>query len=124
MGNAYLFYNKKDFKGIRKSLRTNQTKAEKLLWSKLRRRATGYRFRRQFQILNYITDFCCVEVKIIIELDGSDHEFRYEKDEARQEELEKMGYKVLRFTNQQIYNDLIGVWYFIQNNCEKRSKIL
>jgi len=116
--------NKPEFKDLRKSLRQNQTKAEQLIWAGLRNKRNGYRFRRQFQILDYITDFCCVKLKLIIELDGCVHEDDdiYDKDQIRQKELEGLGYKFLRYTNRQVYKQLESVWWHIKNKCEERER--
>lgn len=126
MNYAPIYENKPEFKGLRKSLRQNQTKAEQLIWAGLRNKRNGYRFRRQFQILDYITDFCCVKLRLIIELDGCVHEDDdiYDKDQIRQKELESLGYKFLRYTNNQVYKQLESVWWDIKNNCEKREKKL
>lgn len=118
--------NKPEFKDLRKSLRQNQTRAEQLVWAGLRNKRNGYRFRRQFQILNYITDFCCIKLKLIIELDGCVHEDDdvYDEDLIRQKELEKRGFKIIRYTNNQVYKQLESVWWDIKNKCEEREKEL
>lgn len=123
MNYAPLHSNKPEFKGLRKSLRQNQTKAEQLIWAGLRNKRNGYKFRRQFQILNYIVDFYCHELKLIIELDGFVHEDDgiYNEDLIRQKELEKLGYKIIRYTNKQVYKHLESVWWDIKNKCEDRS---
>ncbi|MBU2542843.1 DUF559 domain-containing protein [Patescibacteria group bacterium] len=126
MNYAPLHSNKSEFKDLRKFLRQNQTKAEQLIWAGLRNKRNGYRFRRQFQILNYITDFCCVKLKLIVEIDGFIHENddNYEEDLIRQQELEKKGFKFLRYTNRQVYKQLESVWWDIKNKCEEREKEL
>lgn len=69
------------------------------------------KFRRQFKIGNYIVDFCCLEKKLIIELDGSQHTIKQNiiQDKKRQEFLENLGYKVLRFWNNEIDENPDGV---------------
>jgi very-short-patch-repair endonuclease len=91
-------------------LRHNTTRAEKRLWGALRRRQIdGLRFRRQHPIGRFIVDFCCVEKQLVIEVDGGVHQFTGDYDATRQESLEACGYRVLRFTNEQIRENLDGV---------------
>lgn len=93
-----------------KSGRTDQTDAEKLLWRYLRnRQLNGYKFRRQYPIYNYILDFYCVENKIAIELDGSQHEKRKIYDEIRTKELQKLGIRVIRFWDNDVLQNIDGV---------------
>ena len=81
-----------------RSLRKNQTDVEQLLWKQLRnRRLFNYKFRRQFPIEPYITDFACLELKLIIELDGGQHANRIDYDDQRSLYLGKRGFKVIRF---------------------------
>ena len=83
-------------------LRHDMTDAERRLWHYLRRRQLlGYRFRRQFPIGPYIVDFACLEAKLIIEVDGSQH-FDATGDVARTERLHEHGYQVLRFWNNDV----------------------
>ena len=85
------------------------TAGERTLWSKLRGyRLNGHRFHRQTSIDNYIADFYCAERKLVLEIDGSIH-LLYEKAESdfrRQQHLEKLGFKVLRFTNEEVKNSV------------------
>jgi len=72
-----------------KLLRRNQTETEQKIWKFLRSRALeGYKFRRQYIIAPYIADFCCVEHKLVIELDGGHHQKQREYDERRTHFLE------------------------------------
>lgn len=85
-----------------KTLRSNQTNAERILWYHLRnRRLAGIKFRRQQLIGDYIVDFISYERKLVVELDGARHkeEARKRKDKIRTEWITKEGYKVLRFWN-------------------------
>jgi very-short-patch-repair endonuclease len=94
---------------ISKELRRNQTTAEKVLWSKLRgNNIKGYKFRRQYAVGRYIADFYCCEKRLAIEIDGEIHNLidRREYDEIRQEEIEARLITVLRFSNEEIYNQL------------------
>ena len=86
----------------RKELRNNSTIQEKIVWSYVRSKQLGYKFRRQHSINSYIVDFCCPEKKIIIEIDGSQHLDNKEYDDERTRYLMDLGYKVLRFWNNDI----------------------
>ena len=90
-------------------LRKEPTPAEGKLWAYLRGEKLGVNFRRQHAIGPYIVDFCSVKAKLIIELDGSQHLEQEEYDRQRTEYLEAQGYKVIRFWNNQIMNDMNGV---------------
>ncbi len=93
-------------------LRKKMTKAEKVLWGKLRaKRFMNLKFRRQHPILTYIADFYCHELRLIIEADGGYHNRPKVKllDKARTEEFNRFGITVIRFTNQEILTDKTGV---------------
>jgi len=82
------------------------TQAENLLWLYLKGKQSGYKFRRQHVIKQYIVDFINLKYKLIVEIDGKYH-FRDEqiiKDEERTRDLEQWGYRVIRFTNEEIFN--------------------
>jgi len=84
--------------------------AEALLWAHLRaHRTADVHFRNQHAIGNYVVDFCAPRRNLIIELDGSQHLEQGEYDEERTKYLESKGYKVLRFWNNQVMNDIDGV---------------
>ena len=95
-----------------RSLRKNQTDAERLLWFKLRgRQLDGFKFRRQERIGSYIVDFICFDQKLVVEIDGGQHnevEGR-ERDEVRTMWLKSERYFVLRFWNNEVINNLNGV---------------
>ena len=86
----------------RKKLRSLPTKAEYVLWQELRKEKTGFRFRRQVSIGAFIVDFYCHELKLIIEIDGPIHENQKEYDYIRENYLKNSGYKVIRFTNEEV----------------------
>ena len=90
-------------------LRTELTPAERKLWLRLRNDQLGVNFRRQHAIGSYIPDFCSLKAKLIIELDGSQHLEQQEYDEERTKYLEEQGYKVIRFWNSDVMNDINGV---------------
>ena len=86
--------------------RQYETQAENLLWLYLKGKQSGYKFRRQHVIKQYIADFINLKYKLIVEIDGKYH-FRDEqiiKDEERTRDLEQWGYRVIRFTNEEIFN--------------------
>jgi very-short-patch-repair endonuclease len=92
-----------------RALRNNMTPAEKLLWEELRfKKIKGLKFRRQHAIGQFIVDFYCHEKKLVIEVDGGYHSGKYQSiyDQDRTFELEKFGLKVMRFTNNNILDDI------------------
>jgi very-short-patch-repair endonuclease len=90
-----------------RKLRNNLTVAESRLWSALRnKQLEGLRFRCQHPVGNFILDFYCPACKLAVEVDGEIHVQQIDYDEARTSELAKYGYKMLRFTNEQVMNNL------------------
>ena len=101
----------RDLTNKAKSLRNNMTLPEILLWSKLRmKQVDGYKFRRQQTIFDYVIDFYCHELKLIIEVDGEIHSLseQTEKDEKRNKILKINGYNVSHLSNYEIEADLNG----------------
>ena len=93
-------------------LRTNSTDAEHRLWLKLRRMPTyGTHFRRQVAIGPYVVDFACMRARLVIEVDGSQHaiESVLQRDTGRTQWLEREGYRVIRFWNNEISQNMNGV---------------
>ena len=91
-------------------LRRGQTETEKEFWSKVRNRAFGdHKFRRQHPIGRFIADFVCLDAKLVIELDGGQHLQQQEKDAARTAWLDREGYMVLRFWDNQVFKEWEGV---------------
>jgi very-short-patch-repair endonuclease len=85
-------------------LRRHATEAERLLWSRLRRRQVGgCKFRRQRSIGPYVCDFVCLEASVIVELDGSQHAAQATYDDNRDHYLRSIGYRVLRFWNVDVF---------------------
>ena len=106
-----LFYNK-NLKGYSRQLRTNMTNAERLLWSKVRRKQLqGYHFYRQKIIGNYIVDFYCPKAKLGVEIDGGQHYDHDEikKDNVRDDYMREQRLTVLRFSDREIFENLDGV---------------
>lgn len=102
-----------------RNLRKNQTKQEQKMWDLLRNRQfNNYKFRRQYVIGNYIVDFVCREKKIVIEIDGGQHNeiINIKYDNERTMFLKEAGYKVIRFWNNDIDNNLEGVYKTILDN--------
>ncbi len=86
-----------------RTLRKKQTDAERILWQRLRnRQILGVEFRRQMPVKGYIADFAAVEIKLIIEVDGSQHIDNKAADEFRTGFLQREGYKVIRFWNDDV----------------------
>ena len=97
-------------KELARTLRSNMTDAEHRLWYHLRsRRLDGYKFRRQVVIEPYIVDFACFEAKLIVEADGGQHVTQAALDMERTRYLEGLGYRVLRFWNDEILNNTESV---------------
>lgn len=107
-----------------KALRKNMTEAEKVLWGYLKGGIDGLKFRRQHPIGFYIADFYCHAVKLVIELDGKIHNKPEVKtlDEQRENELRKWGYQVIRFTNEELFQDIEKVLQTIKLKVEELIK--
>lgn len=91
-------------------LRRQATEPEDIIWELLRnRRLGGLKFRRQVPLLGYTVDFLCIDRKLIVEIDGRQHDWEREYDAARTVEIERHGFTVLRFSNAQVLNDRDGV---------------
>lgn len=98
-----------------RQLRSNQTNAEKLLWQKLRKRQLGVRFQRQYVFDNkYIVDFYCASLKLIIEINGGQHNYNHQ-DDIRDNYIKKRGCKILRFWNNDILENIEGCLSQITN---------
>ena len=107
---------------LARELRKNQTPQEAKLWNLLRNHQFyGYEFRRQYPIGDYIADFICRKKKIIIELDGGHHneDKNLINDSKRTEFLNSLGYKVLRFWNNEVDNNIEGVFNVIKNELDR-----
>jgi very-short-patch-repair endonuclease len=105
-------FTKQEYKKLRQDLRVNSTKAEDILWVRLRRKQlNGFKFRRQHSIGRYIVDFYCKDLALVIELDGSHHDEdnQVEYDNIRTEYFKRLGINELRFKNFEASNDLNNV---------------
>ncbi len=115
-------FNKSSQKSQRRFLRKNMPNAEQALWSNLKnKQLNGYKFRRQYSVDQYILDFYCPQAKLGIEVDGPSH-FRksgIRTDEKRTSHMESYGIQIVRFTNNDIYENLEGVLNSILDNLSK-----
>ena len=85
-----------------RDLRKSLTDAERKLWQRLRGAQLGVKFRRQHPFENYVLDFICIERRLVIEVDGSQHAEEQEHDEKRSKRLHQAGFTVLRFWNNEV----------------------
>jgi very-short-patch-repair endonuclease len=93
-----------------KELRNNSTAAERLLWQHLRlRQLGGCKFRRQQALGNYIVDFVCLEKRLVVEVDGGQHNLQVVYDEQRTLWIEQQGFCVLRFWNHEVLQNIEAV---------------
>lgn len=97
-------------KPLAREMRHEPTAAESILWNCLRnRQVNNLKFRRQHAIERFIVDFYCAESQLVIEVDGSIHQYTQNEDEVRQEYLETLGLRVLRFSNEEVSSHLQNV---------------
>ena len=111
-----IFYNPK-LKELARQLRNRSTKTEIKLWNFLKRKQLmSYDFHRQKPVDNYIVDFFCNKLRLAIELDGYTHGFEevFEKDEVKTQKLRELGITVLRFTDDDVMNNIGNVLRGIQ----------
>ena len=105
-------------------LRKEMTKAEACLWKYIlkAKQLRGYQFRRQRPVLSYIADFVCMELMLVIEVDGLTHHWEETilKDKKKQADLEAAGFTVLRFTDDEVLNNIKIVHDYLENWIEKK----
>lgn len=93
-----------------RELRNNPTAAEELLWSRLRKaQLGGLKFSRQMPIAGHFADFACRSVKLVVELDGSQHVEMSDEDAERSRRIKAQGYRVIRFWNNDLTTNMAGV---------------
>ena len=97
-------------------LRKNMTKTEKMLWDKLKKNQLGVRFKAQHPMMNFIADFYCHKSKLVLEIDGESHIKQKEYDSGRTAEMEKFGIRVIRFSNDEIIENIEKVIKVIKKN--------
>ncbi|MBF0484264.1 MAG: endonuclease domain-containing protein [Candidatus Omnitrophica bacterium] len=110
LGEGFL---RKTLTPIAQRLRNELTEAEKHLWLALRSKGMGVKFRRQAVIGKYIVDFVCFEKKIVVEVDGGQHS-QNEDDITRDAWLRSQGFEVIRFWNNEVLENLDGVFQKIE----------
>jgi very-short-patch-repair endonuclease len=107
---------------LRRRLRNSPTDAEHRLWQRLRaRQIEGCKFRRQHPYGNFILDFVCLERRVAVELDGSQHASASERDATRTMALEVDGFIVLRFWNNEVFENIEGVLESVRQCLEGRE---
>ncbi|MGE0420924.1 MAG: endonuclease domain-containing protein [Reyranellaceae bacterium] len=105
-----------------RSLRKNLTDAERRVWFALRdRRFAGWKFRRQVPFDRYILDFVCFDARLVVEIDGGQHDERTEYDARRSAHLKQNGFRVLPFWNNEVLQNLDGVLTMIDLNLRTDS---
>ena len=121
----YYAYNSK-LQPLANKLRKEMTKAEACLWKYALRagQMKGYQFRRQRPVLQYIADFMCKELELVIEVDGLTHQEAETaaKDKQKTHDLERAGFKVVRFTDTEVLKNMNGVIEVIKCVVEEREK--
>ena len=116
----------KKLKYTARTLRKNMTDSERLLWSRIRRKQLlGFQFYRQRPIGIYVVDFYCPAAKLIIEVDGGQHyeEKGVRDDKIRDEYLSKLGFRVVRFPTNEVFDELDSVEDEIYHVLEKRKPL-
>lgn len=121
------YHYNKNLQSYANELRKNMTKGEACLWKYLlsKKQMKGYQFRRQRPVLNYITDFMCKELLLIIEVDGITHDDADAqiKDKKRTAHLEEIGFTVLRFSDWEILNRVTDVSLMIGEWVDENSVV-
>ena len=114
-------FNLRKQKDLRQELRNNVLMPERILWKYLKGNQLGFKFRRQHGIGNYIVDFYCPELRLVVEVDGRIHgeEEVVRKDLLRDEFLKQQHIQVVRITAQDIKNNLEGVLHDLQTMCNE-----
>jgi very-short-patch-repair endonuclease len=118
-------YYTKNLQPYANRLRKEMTKAEACLWKYVLRagKMKGFQFRRQRPVLTYIADFMCKELMLIIEVDGISHQWEevIRNDKIRQKALEAAGFTVLRFSDDEVLNNIQAVYNFLEDWNEKKT---
>lgn len=109
-----------ELKDFARDMRKNSTEEEDLIWQSIRGAQLGFNFRRQHVILDYIVDFVCLEKRLIVEIDGEIHKFQFEYDKGRETELSKFDFEIIRFSNQEVTDNIDQVLNEIKSVCQKR----
>jgi len=122
------YLHNKELRSLAGALRKNMTKAEACLWKYVLRAGMlkGYTFNRQRPVMDFIADFFCKKLWLVVEVDGVTHhqEESYLKDRLKEEELERAGFHVVRFTNEEVLSNIEGVRLALESCVEQREKQL
>ncbi len=111
-----------NLKQLARDLRKNMTLSEVLLWNELKNKSmSGFDFDRQRPVGNYIVDFYCKELFLAIEIDGDTHIYKYDNDDERQKELERLGVRFLRFEDIEVKKNMSNVLRVIEDWIEKNK---
>ena len=124
-----LYHYNQNLKDFANANRKDMTKAEACIWKYLlsRKQMMGFSFRRQRPVLNYIADFMCKELMLIIEIDGITHQWENvsKNDIVRSEKLEEIGFTIIRFSDDEVLNDVKNVnqtiCFYIEDYLEKTT---
>jgi len=106
--NKIIHYNP-NLKEKARNLRKNSTLSEIILWKNIKNKSLGYEFHRQVPLDEFIVDFYCHELNLAIEIDGNTHDYNFEKDDARQKQLEGHGIRFIRFIDNDVKRNLNDV---------------
>ena len=108
-----IFHYNRSLKSFANANRKNMTKGEACLWKFVigGKQMMNYQFRRQRPVLNYIADFMCKELMLIIEVDGITHQWEevYQKDLIREQELKAVGFRIIRFDDNEVLSDINSI---------------
>ena len=109
---------------LRRKLRKTMTKSETILWKHIKGEQLLVKFRRQVSIKNYIVDFYCPQLKLIVEVDGATHNETeiFEKDIQRDKILRDLGFVVIRYNSERVFNNLNEVLSDLYVTCERILK--
>src|SRR5260221_9778649 len=116
----------KTWKSLKENVRENRknpTEAEEKLWQEVRDKKLGFKIRRQHAIGRFIVDFVCIEKKLVVEVDGPIHEAQKREDREREHILEGEGFRIIRFTNDQVLNSLPDVLKKIKKELNSPSPV-
>ncbi|MFQ6759806.1 MAG: endonuclease domain-containing protein [Alphaproteobacteria bacterium] len=115
----------KSLSGLARNMRNNGTKAEAVLWKYIKnKKGYGFQFHRQKNIGKYIVDFYCPRLKLVIEIDGSSHNDKYEYDRERDEYLQSLGLTVLHLDNSEILHHISTGLFAIDTFMQYQKDIL
>ena len=115
----HLPYNPR-LKGFSRAMRGYGEKSEAMLWKRLKARQTGFAFNRQKPILNYIADFYCKELGLVVEIDGASHFSKeaFEKDKERDRQMRALGLEIIRVLDGDVRKDADRVAMFVEDQCK------